>query len=665
MNKLTSSFPHPYKRIRIFPDRDLRATILEMAMIDTRIMQRLRNTKQLGNSNVSYPTADHSRFAHSLGVLYWCTKILTSLNDNHNAIDNKPLLKKMNDYVKSYLKEKLSYIDNKIFEKEDFLGVTWFEQLVRLYALLHDITHIPYGHTLEDQANLFERHDDDLKRLCFVFDMLKKEVHKSYHFEDKQYENELLQIATEYIDLVQSIFVVGYLTSDSNFDNHKRGDWTQEQKEEWENQKESWLSAWNKVDDKLIDALLLTYDIVSNTICADLMDYTLRDTLFASMPKTFDKALLTYMKIVKQDTIFYLPKSEPIKKNMYRLGVNISRKKIRHDIITAILDLLRIRYDLTEKVYYHHTKVITDAMLEKVLRLLPTDKKRLSFTQEEIDSLKFTTNQIYENYLGDEGFLNLLETRLKSAQKLSGALEILNKIFKRNLYKATFRINLNEPLSQIGTANLSKCSTPEGRDDVEKALVNELSFHHGANIEEGDLIISFPPKKMQMKIAKALIEWFDGQVFPFEKLPLETNYSNEVGVLTERYKTLWSLTVFLNPQKKHYIRLVESVCENFFDVHNEFILKSYLRKRYQEYYESADTMKEIDYKVIAIESQQISSRAAKGGSQLTKETKIELTEDAYEQTINERRKDKGKASKPQSLNKEEDLPKLDFKESQE
>ena len=50
---------YPYKRIRIFPDRDLRASMLELVMIDTRIMQRLRNTKQLGNSNVSYPIIIH------------------------------------------------------------------------------------------------------------------------------------------------------------------------------------------------------------------------------------------------------------------------------------------------------------------------------------------------------------------------------------------------------------------------------------------------------------------------------------------------------------------------------------------------------------------------------------------------------------------------------
>ena len=335
---------------------------------------------------------------------------------------------------------------------------------------------------------------------------------------------------------------------------------------------------------------------------------------------------------------------------------------MRHDIVTAILDLLRIRYDLTEKVYYHHTKVITDAMLEKVLRSLPTETKKLNFNDEEINELSFKPKNIYDNYLGDEGFLLLLESKLKSNNKLKYALEILNKMLKRNLYKAVFRINQNEPLSKEGHTAVTTCKEPEGRDEIEKALSSELSQKYNANIEDGDLIISYPPKKMQKKIAKALIEWTDGRIFTFDTLPMEANYSNEVNLLTERYGSLWSMTILINPSKMHYVRLIESVCENKFDIHNDSILKNYLKKRYSEYYETHDTMEDINHKVISMESNKIVSKAAKGGSNLTKDDKNEILEQSYIEVIKDRKNNrKTKSSKAKNQTKDDkNLPEFGF-----
>ena len=140
--------------------------------------------------------------------------------------------------------------------------------------------------------------------------MLRKEIQRSPHFEGIKFGDELRKIADEYINLTKSMFVIGSVTSEPASDDNSR---------------DKWLEEWSKVSEKLHKPLLMTYDIVSNTICADLMDYSLRDTLYASMPKTFDKALLTSMKIVSHKSTFYTTKKKD--KSMYRLGVSISRKK--------------------------------------------------------------------------------------------------------------------------------------------------------------------------------------------------------------------------------------------------------------------------------------------------------------------------------------------------
>lgn len=81
--------------------------------INTKEFQRLRRIKQLGASFQVYPTAEHSRFSHSLGVYEVCRRMLTEVDDLNNGIS---------DYDKT---------------------------LVLLASLLHDIGHGPFSHTFE------------------------------------------------------------------------------------------------------------------------------------------------------------------------------------------------------------------------------------------------------------------------------------------------------------------------------------------------------------------------------------------------------------------------------------------------------------------------------------------------------------------------------------
>src|SRR5437764_6484450 len=45
------------------------------------------------------------------------------------------------------------------------------ERLIRVAALLHDVTHIPFGHTLEDERRVLPRHDKDEERVDYFFRM--------------------------------------------------------------------------------------------------------------------------------------------------------------------------------------------------------------------------------------------------------------------------------------------------------------------------------------------------------------------------------------------------------------------------------------------------------------------------------------------------------------
>ncbi len=54
-------------------------TELELGIIDTQVFQRLRHVEQLGLANYVFPSADYSRFAHSIGACHTMGQILARL----------------------------------------------------------------------------------------------------------------------------------------------------------------------------------------------------------------------------------------------------------------------------------------------------------------------------------------------------------------------------------------------------------------------------------------------------------------------------------------------------------------------------------------------------------------------------------------------------------
>lgn len=84
------------------------------ALLDTPEVQRLRHIKQLGTVSLVYPSANHTRFEHSLGVYHLACEALSQLGIEGRAAER-----------------------------------------VRAAAILHDIGHGPYSHNVED---VIERH---------------------------------------------------------------------------------------------------------------------------------------------------------------------------------------------------------------------------------------------------------------------------------------------------------------------------------------------------------------------------------------------------------------------------------------------------------------------------------------------------------------------------
>lgn len=100
-----------------------------MRLIDCPLVQRLRYVKQLGFTYLTYPSAEHSRFSHTLGVGHVVSKFIEAINKRGRTLGGKAAAGI--EYVPF---ERINGL-----EEDDLIHA----------ALLHDIGHLPFSHVTE------------------------------------------------------------------------------------------------------------------------------------------------------------------------------------------------------------------------------------------------------------------------------------------------------------------------------------------------------------------------------------------------------------------------------------------------------------------------------------------------------------------------------------
>ena len=482
----------------------------EVAIVDTKAFQRLRRIKQLGLADLVYPSAKHTRFDHSLGTLAAAQLM----------VDN---LKKVVDIAA----DACDYI--------------------RYYALLHDISHIPFGHTLEDEGRLYKRHDEGGRWEYYI-----KEL--STELEDT--------ISTEILEKISKI---------SEVKSHS--------------------------ENKFID------DIVSNTICADLIDYIRRDGYFTgatSLRFKFDDRILRFITL------------EHDEEGDRRLVFKPLKDKIRIDVITDIIQLLRYRYMITERVTYHHARCAANAMLIKAIRLLGRPEEDTFY------------------WMGDEDFLSYIlspddkiKTRIEK-EDLNGAKDIGERLRYRNLFKIIFRVTreaaAKSPEGSIGDFS-RRYSSPEGLDELENKLTKKISKIPGLeDFDKNHLAIYCPfDENMTFKETKVMVQW-RGHPTKFNDFKPEYKWEelivNEVEALEQKYKALWNMHIFVDPSyiKGDYIHDIERCCQNVLEVENDPLLQISFG-RHKSYEGVLKFEKKLLSRGIAPRAMEISEQAGRSGEE--------------------------------------------------
>ncbi|AZR73615.1 hypothetical protein BBF96_09570 [Anoxybacter fermentans] len=210
---------------------DISFTDREVQVIDTYEVQRLRGLKQLGTANLVYPGCVHTRFDHSLGTAHTAKKILQALRWNGHTIDPE------------------------------------IEEIITIGAILHDITHLPYGHTLEDERQIFPRHD-------------------SRNRYEKLIDSGEVGKVLERLNLKEKVMAILTGSGESKY-----------------------FPKWAR-------------DIISSTLDADVLDYLKRDAYFAGIAHDYDERVFSYFTILNDQLALNM-----VKHGMDRLD---ARSEILH-----------------------------------------------------------------------------------------------------------------------------------------------------------------------------------------------------------------------------------------------------------------------------------------------------------------------------------------------
>lgn len=440
------------KSIRIAVSGDVHLTGLEQRIIDTPEFQRLRRIRQLGPAYFVFPTALHTRFDHSLGVLAMAQHMINSIRQNTHNVEE----------------------DSRI-EPEQIA-------VARLYGLLHDITHIPFGHTIEDELGVFTRHDENKPRI--------------EHFIGR--DSTIGGLIAD--NLGEDIFLRFYQVFN------------------WDSKPKDPKTRQPIPPQPLPNNDEFIYDLVSDTVCADLLDYLARDAYFCNLQIVPEYRFLKFLYL-RND-------GHGCRRPFIRLWK--PQSKPRRDLLTDLSRLLDARYLLAERVYFHHTKIAAAAMLGRAL-----NEAALLNELDEKDTWSLGDDELLEKLGKSESTIaSTMAHRLKTRD--------LYKILDDSLDSVYFEeAQRKQPEINVQSAVFSKIKNNILHRKVENQLAGMLP------VPEGDVLIyGLGPEDTNAKLADIHVLW-EGTPLKLREIK-QNSVTDRLQQTIKSHEELWGVRVIVD-----------------------------------------------------------------------------------------------------------------------
>lgn len=289
---------------------------LEVFLINSPIVQRLRYIKQLGVAHWVYPGAVHTRFEHSLGALHQIDNLVASINSREaGATQDVPI-------------------------------EPGLRSLLRLTALLHDIGHGFMSHVSEYALN---KNDETIDAILAFSDAEGVEKPK------------LSEIAAVYLlrsPAFNRLLTEGFSRTGQPIILSKRSLAPDE-------------TAVAMADLLLGRAPVITHPMIHRLISGpfdcDKLDYLKRDARMAGVPEVVDISRLSRKIVIHKVSKDRLPEniSSRIEKTQEAIDYNLLA--IKSSGMKVLDELLMARLMLFSKVYKHKKVMAIEAMVRNLI----------------------------------------------------------------------------------------------------------------------------------------------------------------------------------------------------------------------------------------------------------------------------------------------------------
>lgn len=362
----------------------IRLTKEELQVVNSRVFQRLRRIKQNGLLSYVFPAASHTRFEHSLGVLFVAESMLEALLRNGEVASAKSP----------------SEVGTKPLDAVSIAAQLPPDQLkhlfrvTRLAALSHDLGHGPLSHTFE---NFAPKRTAVTQLLAGSSSPLHQALSRAIENDPKKKE----RIEHEWM----SCLLFGELFGEID-------------PEDWATPMAVAAAIRGRpdlVDDPVLKALIpLIHDLIASAPSdADRMDYIERDSRSCGV----SYGLFDRNRVLKS-FLCYLDKTGAL-----RLGIKSSGFR-------AIENFVQARFELYVQVYYHKTNRAVELMLGAIGEIAKA--RNLAILRFE------SIAELLESYvgIGDEEFLDMLAGRRDSPfGKIDEIHELAIGVRERRLWR--------------------------------------------------------------------------------------------------------------------------------------------------------------------------------------------------------------------------------------